>query len=65
MSGPAPTLSQVRSEAGRRGARARWGEQRRIVRLDSLPPSVAQTIRMLIAADEAARATTPDRAEAE
>lgn len=35
-------------EAGRRGARKRWGEQR-VVRLDELDPDTARLIRALLA----------------
>ena len=48
-----PTLSFA--EAGRLGARRRWGEQR-VVRLDQLDPRVAAAVRALIAADVAVQA---------
>lgn len=43
-----------RVAGGRMGALRRWGGQR-IVRLDSLEPSVAAAVRALVAADQAAR----------
>ena len=46
-------------KAGQAGSRARWGEKR-VVRLDSLPPEVASVIRQLVAASEAA---APDAGE--
>ena len=59
-----PTLSYA--EAGRIGARRRWGEQR-VVRLDQLDPRVAAAVRALIAADEAVKARVaaghPDAAQ--
>lgn len=42
-----------RVAGGLRGARTRWGP-RRVVRLDGLPPDVANVIRQLVAAAEAA-----------
>lgn len=50
------TLSKA--EAGRLGARTRWGP-RRVVRLDTLEPPIAAAVRALIAADEAARKRKP------
>ncbi len=41
-------------EAGRRGARRRWGEQR-VARLDQLDPTVRLVILALVEADKAAR----------
>jgi hypothetical protein len=43
-----------RVERGRVGAAKRWGP-RRVVRLDALPPDVANVIRALVAASEAAK----------
>ncbi len=52
---PNATLERLTpSQAGRLGARRRWGDQR-VVRLDSLHPAVAAAIRALVAADQAAR----------
>ncbi len=51
-------------EAGRLGARARWGPERH-VRLDRLAPPIAAAIRALISADEAARTKTSDAAKSE
>ena len=43
-----------RVEGGRKGALRRWGG-RRVVRLDSVDPTVAAAIRFLIQADEDAK----------
>lgn len=45
--------------AGKRGAARRWGEAR-IVRLDTLDPTVQRAIRALVDADRAARQRDPD-----
>lgn len=44
-------------ESGRRGAAKRWADpaRRRVVRLDTLDPSVANVIRALVAADSEAK----------
>ena len=54
MSGKNPVLS----DAGRRGARRRWGEQR-VLRLDDLEAPYRRAVLALIAAAEAAKAETP------
>jgi hypothetical protein len=46
--------SKVR--AGRIGARARWGDTPRVVRLDSLDPFARDAVLALIRLDEAKRA---------
>jgi hypothetical protein len=51
----------LRVEIGKRAMRARWGP-RRVIRLDQLHPTVADAIRALVAADEAARSTPPEAA---
>lgn len=48
-------LSKV--EAGRLGARARWGEQPRIVRLDALTPDQRAVVLALVAAEAAKNGT--------
>ncbi len=53
MPGAIPLLSKA--DAGRIGARTRWGPQR-VVHLNRLEPPIAAAIRALVAADEAARA---------
>lgn len=50
-----PAKSPVLVEAGRRGARRRWGAQR-IVRLDSLTPEAR---RLVLALVEAAKSRPP------
>ena len=46
----------TRAEAGRLGARARWGPQVRVLRLDHLDPVAADVIRAAwAAADDAAQ----------
>lgn len=42
--------------AGQAGARARWGDERRIVRLDELPPEQRRLVVALIEAARAAKA---------
>lgn len=65
---PAEAVSHVKDpryvEAGRRGGLKRWGG-RRIVRLDSLQPTVRAAVVALVAADAAARTkmTAPDVSE--
>ncbi len=44
-----------KARAGRIGASRRWGPKR-VVRLTDLHPTVAEAIRALVAADEAAKA---------
>jgi hypothetical protein len=56
-----PVKDPRKVAAGRAGARARWLGERRVVRLDSLHPSVAAAVRALVAADAAAKAS-PDPA---
>jgi hypothetical protein len=53
----------ARVESGRRGALKRWGGQR-IARLDALDPRVREAVLALIRADEAARASEPEKAAA-
>jgi hypothetical protein len=50
--------------AGKRGALKRWGPQR-VVRLDSLDPTVAAVIRAIIDANEKAAAVSETPATAE
>lgn len=50
-----PDHSARRAEIGRAAMRKRWGPQR-VVRLDALDPRVAEAVRALVRADEAARA---------
>ena len=45
----------TRSERHVRAARARWGDDPRTVRLDSLDPRVREAVLLLIRADENAR----------
>ena len=59
---PDTERSFTRAEAGRLGARRRWGVQR-IVRLDRLDPRVAAAVRALVAADEAAQKAAPADAD--
>lgn len=39
-------------ELAQRAARARWRHDRKIVRLDSLPAAVAETVRIVLRAQE-------------
>lgn len=52
MPGATPLLSKA--DAGRIGARTRWGPQR-VVHLNRLEPPIAAAIRALVAADQAAK----------
>ena len=55
------TKDPIKVEAGRLGARKRWGAQR-VARLDSLDPRVREAVLALIRADEAAREAVDDAA---
>lgn len=55
------TKDPVKVRAGTIGARKRWGETPRVVRLESLDPRVRAAVLALIRADEAAR-TAPSEA---
>lgn len=59
----APEKDPAKVRAGSIGARNRWaGHPRRVVRLDSLDPTVANVIRALVAADAEARKSVPPEA---
>lgn len=53
------TKDPVKVRAGTIGARARWGDEPRVVRLGSLDPRVRAAVVALIRADEASRASLP------
>ena len=65
------TRPLTHAERGRLGGRRKWDREaatrgaptgQRIVRLDALPPEVANVIRQLVAAAEAAQSTTTEAA---
>lgn len=45
----------TKAQAGRLGARKRWGETPRVARIDQLSPTYREAILALLRADEAAR----------
>lgn len=49
-----PERNPVKVRAGRMGGRARWGEPR-VLRLDTLPPSVRAGVLALVEAERNAR----------
>jgi hypothetical protein len=62
MSGTVSTANPVKRRAGLAGARARWGDQPRIVRLDQLTSEQRRLVVALVEAAKSRPDPTPEAA---